>query len=148
MPPTTNRAAFYDPNEVAIYFNGVLIQGFADGEYISVEHPADDFDEVVGTDGEVARSKTNDRRIKVTVKLLQTSLSNAKLTAISKTDRNAPNGAGVGTFSMQDLSSLGTVVSGEQSWIKARPGASFDRTAKSREWVFTIAAGEHDEMGN
>lgn len=128
----------YDPDEYTLYFNGVLIQGYADGEFVTVSQMSDAFSSVVGTDGEVARSKTNDRRVKVTFKLLQTSASNAALSAIHNTDLNAPNGAGVGTLSIVD--NLGsTKVQGDQAWIVKMPEATLDRSAKSREWEIEVA---------
>lgn len=141
------RAAPYDADQVAIWIGGVLAEGFADGEYITVEQMSDGFSSVVGTSGEVARSKTNDRRVKVTLKLLQTSKTNAQLSAIHQRDLNAPNGAGVFEFLMEDLSSEGTIVQGHKAWIVKWPDAPNDRTAKSREWVIEIADGNRLEMG-
>lgn len=141
------RAKFYDPDQVVIYFAGILVDGFADGEFITVAQMAEGFASVVGSDGEVARSKSNDRRVKVTVKVLQTSDANARFSAVHKTDLNSPGGAGVGTFLMQDLQG-GTIVNGEQCWITKYPDNSMDRTAKSREWELEIAVGERTEGGN
>jgi len=141
------RAKFYDPDKVLISFGGIIAKGFADGEFITVEQMADGFASVVGSDGEVARSKSNDRRVKVTVKLLQTSTTNAGWSAIHLADLNAPNGAGVSSFRMQDLQG-GTIVDGAQAWIVKYPDDSMDRTAKSREWVIEIADGVRAEGGN
>lgn len=141
------RAAFYDPDQVLCYFNGILMQGFAEDEAIAVEQMSPGFEDVVGVDGEVARSKTNDRRIKVTVKLLQTSLTNLAMSAIHETDLNAPAGAGVGAFSMQDLSGA-TIVEGPQAWIVSYPPNSMARTAKAREWEIHVAVGSRREGGN
>src|SRR5262249_47248753 len=127
------RTAFYDPDQIVIYAAGVRIQGYADGEFVTVEQMADAFASVVGTDGEVARSKSNDRRLKVTLKLLQTSQSNGILSAIHQVDLNSVNGAGVFTFQIQDLQGT-TLVHGDQAWIVKWPDSSFDRTAKDREW--------------
>jgi hypothetical protein len=140
-------AKFYDPDLVAIYFNGAIVQGYADGEFITVAQVSNGFDDVVGTDGEVARSKSNDRRVEVTIKLLQTSSTNAAFSVIHNLDLNAPNGAGVGTFLMQDLQG-GTIVHGDQAWIVKYPDDSMDRTAKSREWVLRIANADRAETGN
>lgn len=138
---------FYDADQVVIYFGGKRIQGFADGEFITVEQVSAGFDDVVGTDGEVARSKSNDRRVKVVVKLLQTSASNDDLTTIHAADLDAPNGEGVGTFLMQDLQGT-TIVHGDSSWITKFPDASNDRTSKSREWEFRIARADRIVGGN
>jgi hypothetical protein len=140
-------AKFYDPDQVVVYFAGKRIQGFADGEFITAEQMSPGFASVVGTDGEVARSKSSDRRVKVTIKLLQTSSSNGDLSTIHGTDLDAPNGAGVGTFMVQDLQGP-TLVQGDQAWITQFPDNSMDRTAKSREWVIEIAHASRFEGGN
>ena len=138
---------YVDPDQVLVYFAGSRIQGFADGEFITYERMTPGFQEVVGTDGEVTRSKSNDFRSKIVIKLMQSSASNAFLSSILNTDLNAPNGAGVGTFQLQDLNG-NTLVSGSQSWIVSYPQGSFDRTAKSREWEIHIADTVQTEGGN
>lgn len=141
------EAKFYDPDQVVVYFAGGLIQGFADGEFITVEMLSDGFGDVVGTDGEVARSKSNDRRANVVIKLLQTSASNLFLSGIHTADLNAPNGAGVGSLLIQDLQG-NTLINAVSSWIVKYPAASFDRTAKSREWTIRCASLTVVEGGN
>jgi hypothetical protein len=137
MPPGPK---FYDPQNHVVYFSGKRLQEFADGSWITVEPKTPAFAEVVGVDGGVARSKSGDARLKVVVKLLQTSSSNADLSAIHQTDRAAFNGAGVGTFLMQDLQGK-TVVQDSKAWVVAMPSSDRDRTAKSREWEFTLPYG-------
>lgn len=138
---------FYDPDQVVVYFAGNRLQGFADGEFITVEQLSDAFGDVVGTDGEVARSKSNDRRATATVKLLQTSPSNDALSTIHATDLDAANGAGVGTFLMQDLQGT-TLVHAEQAWIVKYADQSNDRTAKSRDWQIRLARVDRIVGGN
>jgi hypothetical protein len=141
------RMTEYDADQVVIYFNGVMVDGFADGEFFTVTQLSDGFTEVVGSSAEVARSKSNDRRATVMVKLLQTSLANQKFSDLHSQDLNAPNGAGVGTFLMQDLQG-GTIVQGGAAWIVKYPDGSMDRTAKSREWEIRIANADRTEAGN
>lgn len=142
-----NRLAPYNPDQVVIYLGGRLIQGFADGEFMVITPMSPAFEEVVGTDGEVARSRTNDRRKKVVIKLLQTSKSNADLTALHKSDLNTPNGAGVGAFLAQDLSGF-TIHKAEKAWIVSDPESNWDRTAKAREWEIHTSFMESEEGGN
>jgi hypothetical protein len=131
------QTRIYDPDEFTLYLGGILIDGLADGEFVTVEMMSDAFQSVVGTDGEVARSKSNDRRAKVTFKLLQTSAANAALSALHNNDLNAPNGAGVVTLSIVD--NFGdTKVQGNQAWITKFPDMSLDRSAKSREWMVEV----------
>lgn len=129
---------FSDPDQKVINMAGVRLQGFADGEFLTIEFESDAFGDVVGTDGEVARSRSNDRRATATVKLLQTSSSNDSLSAMLNTDLNADNGAGVGSFQMIDLQG-NTLVFAAQAWVMKAPDQSQDRTAKSREWKLRLA---------
>ena len=72
-----NRLATYAADEVSLSFCGIPINsGYADGEFVAIEVAADDFGDVAGADGETARTKNLDRRATITIKLLQTSLSN------------------------------------------------------------------------
>jgi hypothetical protein len=141
------RAKFYDPQSVAITAFGALMQGFAQDTMIKIEQMSDAFVSEVGVDGEVARSKVSDRRVKVTLSLLQTSASNAVLSAQLILDQAAPNGAGVGSFRMEDLQG-GTLVQGQQAWITKMPDNEMSRSAKAREWVIEIADAQRFEAGN
>lgn len=138
---------FYDPDQVVITVGGVPIQGYADGEFITVEQVSNAFDDVAGTDGEVARSKSNDRRATATIKLLQTSESNLYLSGLHNVDLAAPNGAGVVSFQMVDKQGQ-TIIHADQAWIVKFPDNSMDRTAKSREWQIRIAHVNRIEGGN
>lgn len=140
------RLAKYRPDQVAITVAGVPITGYADDEFVLIENMSDMFDEVVGTDGEVARSPTGDMRVKITVKLLQTSLANAVLSQLLTDDLAAINGQ---TFTAQVEDTLGgTLAQGADCWIRGWPKSSFKRKADMREWEIMIATGERFEEGN
>jgi hypothetical protein len=137
----------YDPNQVAVVFAGVPIKGYADGTFITVTHTSTVFETVAGADGEVVRTKVGDQRAQVTLSLLQSSDSNDVLSALLILDENAPNGAGVGIFSMTDLSGRSLVV-GAESWIVGWPEQTFDKTATQRDWVIEIANSQPLVGGN
>ena len=141
------RAKVLDPDKQLVYFAGSRIQGFADGEFITAEPITPSFQDVAGTDGEVARSKSNDRRWKVVIKLLQTSSSNLFMSAIHNADLLAANGSGIASFSWTDLQG-GSFLTSAQAWITKWPEKSGDRTAKSREWELHLADADHQEGGN
>lgn len=130
---------FYDADRFIIMLAGIRLQGFADGEFMSAKRTQAGFIRVVGTDGEVARSKSNDKTGDFTVKLLQTSASNAALSALHNTDLNAPNGAGVGAFLVQDISG-NSIFTAQQAWVVQFPEGSWGRSAVAREW--NIQTGE------
>lgn len=129
----------YDPDQISINVAGIPVSGYADGEFITVENESPGFEDVVGTDGEVTRSKTNDRRATVTLKLMQSSPTNDLLSALHNLDLNTPGGVGVGPFLLRDKNGT-TLLLAEKSWIQKMPDGSWDRTAKERSWVIRCAS--------
>lgn len=137
----------YDANEVSLVLMGLIIDsGFGDGEFIRIEQETDDFTDVAGTDGEVTRSKTNDKRATITVTLMQTSEGNSKLTAINNLDRKASNGAGVGPFLIKDKSGLALYMG--TAWVAGPPTVVFDREATAREWKLRAILSERFDGGS
>lgn len=127
-------AKVYDANEVTVNFAGIdLDSGFADGEFVRIEEEPQ-FEAVVGSDGEVTRSKSNQNLATVTIILMQSSSGNAAMSVIHNLDRSEGAGAGIGTLLIRDRQGL-SVFSSESAWITKMPDESFDRTATSREWI-------------
>lgn len=138
----------YDANEVTVIVAGIPIDsGFGDGEFLRIEQDSDDFTDVVGTDGEVTRSKTNDRRATVTLILMQSSSGNAVLSALNLLDKKAGGGAGVGPFLVRDKQGT-SLYSASKSWIAKPPDVSFGREAGPREWKIRLADLERLDGGN
>ena len=138
----------YDADQVSVTVAGILIDsGFADGEFLRIEQETDDYSDVVGTDGEVTRSRSNDRRATVTLLLMQSSDANDKLSALSALDNSSPNGAGVGAFLVRDRSGR-SMYSAEHCWISKPPNVGFDREAGSREWTLRLADLRRTDAGN
>ena len=74
----------YDAAQVTLVFMGILIDsGFADGEFLTIEQSAPDYEVVVGTDGQVGRSRTNNRHATIKVKLMSTSDGNTFFSGLS-----------------------------------------------------------------
>jgi len=128
----------YDPDQINISLNGIPISGYADGEFVRIEKESDGFADVVGTDGEVSRSKTNDDRATVSIILMQTSDSNILLSALHTLDRNVPGGAGVGALLIRDAQGT-SIFAASECWISKAPDVTFDREPTSREWTLRCA---------
>lgn len=129
----------WQAEQITIFFCGLLIDsGYADGEFLSIEQSEKDYTAVVGTDGEVTRCKTNNRHTTITIKLMQTSSGNDKLSALSNLDISVPGGAGVGAFLVRNR--LGrSLYTAEKAWIAGPPKVSFDREAQTMEWTLECA---------
>jgi Protein of unknown function (DUF3277) len=126
----------YDANEVQISFAGIPVEGYADGDFLTIT-VAEAFTSVVGTDGKVARSKTNDGRAQIELRLMNTSPTNAALSAIHNADKYAPGGAGIGAFLCVDLNGT-SLYAGGNAWIKKAPDVTFGREANERVWQIEI----------
>lgn len=139
---------FYDADEISLSLSGLpLDSGYADGEFCRIEQESDDFSDKVGTDGEVTRSKTNDKRATISIILMQTSTGNALLSALNNLDLNAPNGLGVGAFLARDRSGL-ALYTATAAWVSKPPDVSFDREATAREWTIRVAKLIRFDGGN
>lgn len=136
----------YDPDQISIIFGDYEIIGYADGEFVTIDNMSDAFTDVVGTDGQVSRSKGTDRRATVVFKLMQTSESNAILSQIHNADRDTPGGAGVLPIKIMDRIG-GATYQGEHAWIVKAPAVSLDRSPTSREWTVRVARLERVDQG-
>ena len=132
--------ALFAPDMVECSLAGVMIDGWADGEFISVTFDSNDYEDVVGTGGDVGVAKVIDNRVTVTLKLLQTSAANDRLSAMRQAGRESSNGDFAGAFSMRDSS--GTSILQGVGWIQKMPDQSFDRTITSREWTLRVIASD------
>ncbi len=137
----------YDFDQVTIAIGPILAEGFQDGEGVTIEPGAEVFTDVVGTDGQVTRSKTLNRTGTVTVKLMQSSATNDLFSSLLLTDQNAPNGAGVIPVYIRDRNGR-SLHTAHQAWISAWPQVTYDRGATVREWVIRCARLEHFVGGN
>ena len=140
----------YDSTSVTIVAMGLPIDstgGYADDEFLTIDQDSNDFDDVVGTDGEVTRNKTNDGRATITIKLMQSSSSNALLSVLRNLDVAAPNGAGVGPLLVRDRQGT-SLYTASKCWISKPPKVSFAKGAQSREWTLRCADLKRLDGGN
>jgi hypothetical protein len=139
----------YNAKNVAIVIAGIPISsigGFADGSFVEIKQATADYVTVIGTDGQVTRCRTNDRRATVKVKLMQSSDANAALSILSNLDLSVSNGSAIGPMLIMDNSGK-TMYSAAHCWIAQCPDVDFDREAKSREWTIECAALVRLELG-
>lgn len=134
----------YDPKDVFINFGAISMGGYADGTFVEVSHPSDDFDDVSGADGTVARSKNNDERLYVKVTLVQTSETHKAMSAHSNIDRRTK--LGVVPFGMSSKAE-GSKWIGKYSWIKTRPNFTYAKGIEAWEWTIAVAKAEEQILG-
>lgn len=143
----TTPLRIYDSNRVNIIFAGVPLLEFAEGAICEIAYDSDQFLDVVGTDGTVSRSKSNDLRATVTVHLMQTSPSNDFLSGILNGDIRADSGFGVSGLAIVDNGGQSLYVAPD-AWIMKFAEPAFGREAQERAWAIRCARLESFTGGN
>lgn len=130
----------YDAAQVTLSFMGILIDsGFNEGEFLTIEQSAPDYEVVVGTDGEVGRSRTNNRHAVIKVKLMHTSAGNSYFSALSNVGLLAKNGADIGPMFVNDRISGVCTYAASACWIAKPPDVTYDNKITPREWTLECA---------
>jgi len=134
----------YDYKFTVMTVGGVPITGFADGTGITVEFSSPSYTKTVGADGEVARTRSNDDTAKITITLLQTSLSNDWLSSLVALDKLA--NAGKVPVQIKDL--LGTtVLFFKDAWVNERPSIEFGKELSERAWILETGQISIENIG-
>src|ERR1041384_5085291 len=98
----TSRFAHWSAAKVSAVFGGILVDGLADGEAITVEFNEDAFTLTVGIDGKAVRNRMANRSGRITLNLIGSSATNDALSAVYNLDQALDNGAGVAPFILRD----------------------------------------------
>lgn len=136
----------YDSASVFVTVGGAPINGFAADSKVLIARNSDAFSLQVGSDGEAARSKSNDRSGRMTIRLLQTSPSNDILSAFALADEVTPGGAVV-PFACKDLNG-GSLHTAQTGWIVKKSDADYVVEAGEREWILETDDLKHTVAGN
>jgi hypothetical protein len=131
----TSFGKTYDPKRVIVTW-GQALSGFADGTFIEVRPATQRWTKIVGADGEVARSKSNDNTAEIVIHLLQTSASNSYLSKMLALDLASNNG--LQAFEIVDANGGGDLF-WAQAWIRTRPDVTYAKTVEQRTWTFDTA---------
>lgn len=124
----------YNPDRITMILGKIIIDGFADGQFVEVEMNNDAYALTMGTDGDGTRAKSNDRSGTVTFNLMMSSDKNDALSALHNLDLNSPGGDGVVPLLIKDLEGR-TLITAERAWIRRFPTVTYDRGTTTRDWV-------------
>lgn len=130
----------YDAAQVTLILANVPVSsGFNEGEFLTIQPSAPDYEVVVGTDGEVGRSRTNNRHATIKVKLMHTSDGNTLLSVLLNAGLLAKNGADVGALLVRDRVSGLCMYTASECWIAKPPDVAYDNKITPREWELQCA---------
>jgi hypothetical protein len=126
----------YDSKEVFVIVGPNALSGFAEGSKVTVERTEETWTDYCGSDGKVARAKNNDKRGKVTIRLMHTSPSNETLMAYYLLDESS--NAGVFPLTIKDNNG-NSMYFAESAWILKPAPADFAEEIGEREYVIACA---------
>jgi hypothetical protein len=127
----------YAPDKVIVIVAGVPLTGYGEDNAIEVAPESDLSTSKVGIDGDVTRSISTDRRVTLTVRLMQSSPSNDYLSGLLGID--LITGGRLFPITVQHLTGRDLVVA-PQAWLSRRPTLILGREAQEREWAFQTGA--------
>jgi hypothetical protein len=126
----------YSPKQVSVALGSHLVRGYADDSFISIEKNGDGVTKVVGCDGEVARSMDPDNSYRVTLTLMQTSVTNSFLQV--QYDRDRETGEAYFPILVKDMKG-GVVFQSDSAWVAVPAPREFGRTLTNRQWQIDTA---------
>lgn len=124
----------YSADKVTVTVGGVIVSGFADGDFVSAEYDEDRVFPKSGADGEFGIATNPSRMGKIAITVSATSAANDELSALA-------NLANFGSFSapipilIADLSGR-TVITATKCWLQKAPTVALGKEIGDREWQF------------
>lgn len=124
----------FDLAQCAVTIDGLPIDGFGDGDAVTIEYNAPIYNTTVGADGGYHRANSNDQGGSITFNLMQTSTVSRRL--MEGILRRHELGAG-GTHTI-NISSLrtGEQIAASQAYPEDRPTYAFGQEVTAREYMF------------
>ena len=129
----------YNSAEVSVIVGTRRATGLVEGSFVTAIRDAQTFTKQVGSDGEITRSKTNNKAGSVQIVVQQGSDFNDFLSELHLIDENTSNGI-VPIMVIDDSGT--TNIFARQAWIQ-KP-ADMSRAAEAGEVTWTIDTGRMD----
>lgn len=129
----TGNVKTYDAKQLTITFDGIIVNDFADGDFVSISGMLENFENVVGADGSENRNNKNLTGVDVAITVSQTSTTNDLFSAKHIADKL--NNSGKGALLIKDLNGTSILSSG-QAYIKGFADATFGNALGTRTWNF------------
>lgn len=135
----------YNPKEVSIIAGGVDIQGYGDGDFVSISFDEDSFTTISGAAGDISRSLNPSTLATVTITLLNGSPSNDVLSGLHITDR----ATGLGTFPLMVKDNSGrSLFLSDAAWVIKFADMTKGKEAGTTEWTLHCANSQMFVGGN
>ncbi len=123
----------YDPKKYIMTWGPYLLNGYAEGTKIKAKRHSDAFSKQVGVDGEVTRSRSNDKSGEVEAMIMQSADMNDLLSA--EIVKDELTNSSVYPLLVRDLAGR-TVINAENAWVRKNPDIDIADKASPRSYVF------------
>lgn len=130
----------YGAKKVSVVVNGTPITGFMDGSQVTVARNVESSTMHIGADGKGTKVVNADKSGSVVIRLAQSSLSNAVLSALEATNATFP-------IIIKDTNG-NSLHSGAKAFISAPPSSEYAQELSPREWTIMVEALIHFEGGS
>jgi hypothetical protein len=124
----------YDPKKVIVTVGGVTIKGFADGTMVTSEYTEPQRSMQIGATGEGRHIRKADRSGTTTMRLFDSSVSNAVLSAFDIADVPVP-------LLIADKTSNADVVVASSAMVQKVPASEKGAEMATLEWVLQWTSG-------
>lgn len=132
--PSRKFLRTFDPNLFDIIIAGYVVDD-VDKEFLSVAYDYNTFDLVTGIDGEACRVRNKNKSGTITIRLLQSSVTNDVFTALSVIDN--VTGFGVLPLLAKEKGGIsGTTIFSPSVFIEKIPDVTISNNHEVREWRF------------
>ena len=130
----------YAADGVSVIANGTPLTGFAEGSFVTVARAVESATLAIGADGKGTMVVNPNKSGTITVRLQQTSLSNAVLTTLEATKA-------VFAVIIKDTNG-NSLHSGAKAFVSSMPSSDYAQEVSAREWTIMVEALIHFEGGN
>lgn len=128
----------FNPSLYVVTFGGILVRGFAADTHIQVARNEDSFTESVGAQGDVVRTRSNNKSGIVTVTLQAESPTNDQFSARLLADELSPAGIPAGALLVKYLNGA-TFISSDKAYLRKFSDVEVGTEAGNREWIVSCA---------
>lgn len=139
----------WDASQLNVIIGVLPVTGLSDGDAVTVRRMTPQmYASRVGMKGSVARARSTDKRGEVELHILQTSMANDAISAMTNLDSLTMDGKAVFPITIADLSGR-TVISGGQAWLREVGDITFSTGAVAeRVYIFECADLKYQLGGN
>lgn len=125
----------FDPNKVIVTIGGVVIKGFADGSMVKSAYTSPRRKMQIGATGEGRHIRLRDASGTTTIRLFDSSVSNAVLSAFDEADTPVP-------LMIVDKASNADLVMAPSTMVQAVPDSEKGTDMSVNEWVLQWTSGK------